>query len=219
MDWHTEILSHAQRTVLSSIAPALTGQAFYLAGGTALALIFGHRRSVDLDWFRTAPIEDPLALAAEFGEAGVVATVTGTARNTLYLDVNGVRVSVIRYRYPLLNPIVRMDEFSCDLASVEDLACMKLSAIVGRAEKKDYVDLAAIASQGYDLGTLLSAYQRKYGGQSIVPPLQALTYFDDAENSASDITEIESPTAWQETKRILHQWVRSLPRDPNLERG
>jgi len=217
-EWHAEILSAAQRVTLSDVAVVLTARNFYLAGGTALVLIFGHRRSVDLDWFTEAPLDDPLALAADIADAGIAASVTTTARNTLYLDVRGVRVSAMRYRYPLLRPVVHSDEFSCDLASVEDIACMKLSAIVGRAEKKDYVDLATIAAHGYDLGALLGMYQNKFGVDSVMPPLQALSYFDDADRNVSDIPALNKPGTWQKTKRTLRQWVRSLPRDLNLER-
>ena len=217
-EWHAEILSDAQRIALSDIAVVLSARNFYLAGGTALALIFGHRRSIDLDWFTEAALDDPLALAADIADAGIAASVTTTARNTLYLDVHGVRVSAIRYRYPLLHPVIRLEEFSCNLASVEDIACMKLSAIVGRAEKKDYVDLATIAAHGYDLGTLVGMYQSKFGVDSVMPPLQALSYFDDADKDVSDIPALNKPGTWQKTKRILLQWVRSLPHDLSLER-
>lgn len=43
----------------------------YLAGGTALALMFGHRQSVDFDWF--TPVKfDPAELAARLSEIGNV---------------------------------------------------------------------------------------------------------------------------------------------------
>lgn len=217
MQWHTEILSDPQGLALRELAPILTGHDFYLAGGTALALIFGHRRSLDLDWFRVASIDDPLALAADIKDAGASAAVTGTARNTLYLDSYGVKVSAMRYHYPLLNPTMRLDEYSCELASIDDIACMKFSAIVGRAEKKDYFDLATVASRGYNLGTLLGAYQRKFGAGNIASVLQALSYFDDADQSIADIPEINKRGAWREAKRVLQEWVRSLPRDPTVE--
>ena len=46
---HTETLSENTRIVLGKIASV--ARPFYLAGGTALALQFGHRISVDLDFF------------------------------------------------------------------------------------------------------------------------------------------------------------------------
>lgn len=48
---HADILSDAQKKVLSILAKALVDTDFYLAGGTALALQVGHRQSIDFDWF------------------------------------------------------------------------------------------------------------------------------------------------------------------------
>jgi len=68
------------------------------------------------------------------------------------------------------------------------------------------------------LGALLGMYQNKFGVDSVMPPLQALSYFDDADRNVSDIPALNKPGTWQKTKRTLRQWVRSLPRDLNLER-
>jgi len=59
-----EALGRQQRSLLPRLAPLARQHGFYLAGGTALALQIGHRRSVDFDWFREDPIDDPLRLAA-----------------------------------------------------------------------------------------------------------------------------------------------------------
>ena len=61
MTWHPEVLARRQERVLSEIGPLLTRRGFYLAGGTAVALHLGHRRSVDLDWF-TAGKLDPVRI-------------------------------------------------------------------------------------------------------------------------------------------------------------
>ena len=52
MDLHLEVLNQSRRELL----PLMSGwkEKFYLAGGTALALQLGHRRSYDLDFFTTA---------------------------------------------------------------------------------------------------------------------------------------------------------------------
>jgi len=45
------ILPPAQQAVLERLSGLDEVRSFYLAGGTALALQLGHRRSVDLDFF------------------------------------------------------------------------------------------------------------------------------------------------------------------------
>ena len=52
--WNT--ITDNMRLVLTGFSQSEIGARFYLAGGTALALQIGHRRSVDLDFF--SPTED-----------------------------------------------------------------------------------------------------------------------------------------------------------------
>ena len=50
-EWHREVISDATEAVLRSLRDAKVLDRFYLAGGTGLALRFGHRLSRDLDFF------------------------------------------------------------------------------------------------------------------------------------------------------------------------
>ena len=49
MNLHWEAAPTGMRDVLSSVSAALVGTDFYLAGGTALALLEEHRISEDLE--------------------------------------------------------------------------------------------------------------------------------------------------------------------------
>ncbi|HEY3116114.1 MAG TPA: nucleotidyl transferase AbiEii/AbiGii toxin family protein, partial [Chloroflexota bacterium] len=133
-----------------------------LVGGTALALYFGHRHSVDLDWFTGERIADPIRLAQDIRDEGV-SLVTGQIElGTLYSSVSGVRVSFLEYRYPLLEPLTSWPEFGCLLASLDDLACMKLSAVAQRGSKKDFVDIYALGLNHRPVQDMLRLYQQKY---------------------------------------------------------
>jgi hypothetical protein len=122
----------------------MTAQQFYLGGGTALAIHLGHRRSVDFDWFTQEHITDPLRLAQDLNDQGIVFVTRSIERGTLHGSVSGVQVSFLEYRYPLLQPLVAWPMFGCTLASPEDLACMKLSALAQRGAKKDFIDIYAL---------------------------------------------------------------------------
>ncbi len=63
MTFHPEVLTARQRRLLARIGPPVTREGFYLAGGTAIAILLGHRRSDDLDWFTGEPLGDALLLA------------------------------------------------------------------------------------------------------------------------------------------------------------
>ena len=137
---HWEALEPRARTAFDLVSRALAGGDYYLADGTALALMEGHRVSVDLDVFteRLPDTEDVLGLLR--GHIPQL-SVTSVSAGTVYLDVLGVQVSVIEYRYPLLGPTVSSDTDAVRLANRDDIAAMKLSAVANRGSRKDFVDL------------------------------------------------------------------------------
>jgi hypothetical protein len=188
------------------MGPPVTQRRFYLAGGTALAAQLGHRRSVDLDWFTEERLVDPLMLGQELREEGVSFVTGQVARGTLHGMVSGVRASFLEYRYPLLEPTVSWPEFECSLASLPDLACMKLSAVSQRGARKDFVDIYALVERYQPLTKLLGLYQQKYSVADIAHVLYGLAYFDDAENER--MPKMLWPVNWRTMKKSIQQWVR-----------
>ena len=160
---------------------------FVLYGGTALALHFGHRQSVDFDFFGSRTFEPRDLLAALPFLAG--ATITQQAPNTLgvIIDRNGpVSLSffgvpaVARLRPPRIAP-----ETGLRIASLLDLAATKAAVVQQRAEAKDYIDIDAILSDGrIDLATALAAAKALYGPQfNPLGTLKALCFFADGDLS------------------------------------
>jgi hypothetical protein len=205
---HEEVLAEAQRRVLRAVGPTVSAAGFYLVGGTAVALRLGHRQSVDLDWFRPDPIEDPLALVGELGVGGPRWHVEGLAPGTLHARVDGVAVSLLRYTYPLLAPLLDWPEYGCRLASLEDLGCMKLAAIAQRGAKKDFFDLHALLRAGQTLPQLLQAFARKYSDADPAPVLVGLCYFDDADLDP-DPVRLTAP-AWATVREEIRQATLSV---------
>jgi hypothetical protein len=142
---HREALGRSQRSLLPRLAPLARQHGFYLAGGTALALQLGHRRSVDFDWFREDPIDDPLRLAADVRAAGLRFETDRVEKGTLHGQASGVRVSFLEYGYPLLRPLREVEGLR--LAALEDIAAMKLAAVAQRGSKKDFVDVFALGGR------------------------------------------------------------------------
>ncbi|HEY7213209.1 MAG TPA: nucleotidyl transferase AbiEii/AbiGii toxin family protein [Thermoanaerobaculia bacterium] len=106
MNLHGEILAERQKKALRLLGPSTASRDFYLAGGTAVALYLGHRHSVDLDWFVQASFGDPSHLAGDLREQGVPLKTGHMARGTLYGSIQGVRVSFIEFRYPMLDRLL-----------------------------------------------------------------------------------------------------------------
>jgi Nucleotidyl transferase AbiEii toxin, Type IV TA system len=205
-------MSSAQQAVLRRLGPVAAHRGFYLAGGTAVALRLGHRRSLDLDWFTGDPLADPQALAGILRQEGVPLRVLSTDAGTLHVEVDGVRLSFLEYRYPLLRPTELWSEFGCRLAAVDDLSCMKLSALAGRGARKDFLDVWALARAGPDLPAMLDAYRRKFAVDDVGHVIMSLTYFDDADDE--EPPDMIWDTPWEDVKRMLEGWVRDL-----VERG
>ena len=95
MTIHLETVSDEQREAIRLLAPLLTSRQMYLAGGTSVALQLGHRRSVDLNWFSSQPIADPMALARDLRSADVPFETGSVDRGALHGQVLGVPVSLL----------------------------------------------------------------------------------------------------------------------------
>jgi hypothetical protein len=205
MSFHPEILTVRQQRTLRLLGPAVSARGFYLGGGTAIAIQLGHRRSVDFDWFLEGRISDPLLLARELQDEVPFVT-SGIEPRTLFGTLNGVRVSFFEFRYPSLAPGLPWPDYGCRLASLQDLACMKLSALVQRGSKKDFVDLFALGKEGVPLREMLTWYQARFGVEDIGHVLYALAYFDDAD--AERMPGMHWKVGWKDVKDAIRSWTR-----------
>jgi hypothetical protein len=207
MTWHPEVLAVRQRRVLAQVGPLLARRGFYLGGGTAVALHLGHRRSVDLDWFTTAALPDPLGLALYLREQGIAFVTGQVAPGTLHGSVRGVRRSFLEYRYPLLAALRRWRGGS-RIAARADLAAMKLAAVAQRGAKKDFVDVFALGSRSGSLRRMLRCYREKYAVEDLAHVLYSLAYFDDADRER--MPRLLWDVNWRFVKETIRRWLRKV---------
>ena len=124
--------------LLKSLQSMTMFQGLRLVGGTALALQLGHRKSIDLGLFGTIEA-DPLEIREALEESHTVSVVKESKNIHIYL-VDGVKVNFVNYRYPWIDePIIDSD---ITLASIKDIAAMKIAAVIGRGTKKDFIDIS-----------------------------------------------------------------------------
>ncbi len=176
MTMHYEILDDARRALLPVFETFRSR--FYLAGGTSLALQIDHRDSIDFDFFTVEPF-DTAALFSECIEtfAGHSLLKTQDEKNTLGIIIDGaVSVSFMTFPYAMVRPLVESGNLA--LASIEDIACMKFSAITSRSTMKDYVDLYFILNL-FPLAELLDLAAQKMPTLDRNLILKSLVYFDD----------------------------------------
>lgn len=205
--FHFEVLSNRQRRLLSLIAPVLAARNFYLGGGTAIALQLGHRRSLDFDWFTADEFDDLDAVISDLRSAVAGVSIVEIAPRTIHATVSGVKVSMLGYRHPLLKPMERWRDLSLSLASLADLAAMKLSAIVSRGAKRDFVDVYAVAQKSLGLPAMLDCYRKKYQTDDMSHVLYALSHFTEAD------LERTPKLLWKTNWRSIKLGVSKLVKD------
>jgi hypothetical protein len=169
---------------------AATPQNFTLYGGTALALRFGHRISVDFDFFSNDPCDPDILLKTipylKNSERVIVAPDTLTCR----IDREGP-VLVSFFGNLGLGQVAERDRIwnmPLYAASLLDLAGTKAAVIQKRAELKDYRDIDALLQHGLDLPTILAAGSIVYGADfNPLITLKALCYFDDVAGISAEV--------------------------------
>lgn len=188
-----------------SVQPELQGMR--LVGGTSLALQYGHRQSVDLDFFGRPSVcqDDILSMIEKMGTCKL----RSRTKNILQLIVNGVMIDIVDYsQYSWIDKPVCEDGLI--LASPKDIAALKINAIEGRGSRKDFIDVYLLL-QHYSLEELLKYYSQKYPNYSIFRALLSLTYFDDAENEA--MPKMFIPNSWDEIKNHIADVVRKYQQE------
>jgi len=192
------------RQVLRKIREAQVLENFYLAGGTALSLILGHRKSIDLDFFSSSFPKFEILMAKL---KTLNPKVINQDKGTLDLYIDDVKVSFLEYKYPLVGDFLEFDQVK--VASLEDIACMKLSAISSRGSKKDFIDLYFIL-QKFSLGELLALFEKKFKGVNYQMShiLKSLVYFEEAEKQPDP--EFLVDVDWNEVKSFLEGKVKEL---------
>ncbi len=169
-----------------------------LAGGTSLALQYGHRKSIDLDLFGEFTM-DTIMLSSHLGSIGEVKILQNLQHIKSYL-IDGIKVDIVNYPYPWIGPLLSIDQIR--LASDRDIGAMKLAAITGRGAKKDFFDLYFLLKR-FTLRELLSFYNQKYMDGSAFMVIKSLVYFEDAEADVDPVQLI--PASWSDVKSsIVH---------------
>lgn len=176
-----------------------------LVGGTALALQYGHRISVDLDFFFYNTEPDFLAIIKDIKHQGYKLEIRKQSSSIIIAMIDNIKVDFVFYPYPWID-IAKTDSMVC-MATDKEIAAMKLSAITNRGSKKDFIDLYYLL-KNYTLEQMLAFYSNKYNDGSQFMVIKSLTYFDDADTEASPILT-DKTIHWDTIKnKILNETIK-----------
>lgn len=167
-----------------------------LVGGTSLALQIGHRKSIDIDLFGKLSIDYNI-LVDELKSIGQVIPLRNS-KNIHTFTINEIKVDLVNYEYSWLTEKIISDNIY--LATIEDIAAMKLNAIIGRGSKKDFIDLFFILKK-YNLNEIIKFYNKKYHDGSIFLVLKSLVYFEDAD--IEEMSYMFDEITWDEIKSTI----------------
>lgn len=186
---YTQTVAPKTLELLNQLMHDTTFDSFLLVGGTSLSLQLGHRISIDLDLFSNQTFDEQKL--AEYLRTKYRFELDFIDKETVKGEIDGVKIDCIAHKYPWLTAPIETDGIR--LARYEDLAAMKLNAIVGNGTRiKDYIDIAFMSTK-MTLNQMLTAYQLKYKSNGVMA-LKAIAYFDDI--------NFEEPIAMLDTNKF-----------------
>jgi predicted nucleotidyltransferase component of viral defense system len=202
---HYETVLPGTFTLLKALSKLDSFQKFSLVGGTALSLRYGHRHSEDLDFFSNENFDRQLIIEEliKIYNNQFIHQETGF-KKSLFCSIKDVKVDVVYYPHPLIRPLINEDDII--FYSDEDIAAMKIQAILGRGKKKDFWDLALLLEK-HGLANIIDWHTEKFPNQMLLISIpQTITYFDDAENSPNP--ECLLGLSWEDVKNKIRSAVR-----------
>lgn len=208
---HRECFSEKGWEVFNALRELVEMLDATLAGGTALALQLGHRISYDLDFFTQQDFRVDAAISA-IRKTGLPFRVTSEGDGTLNAEVDGIKVSLLRFDHPFLETPLKLD--GIPVASILDIAAMKVIAISQRGLKRDFIDLYFIL-QEKPFHRIAEHMVERFGPER-VPPVhigKSLVHFADAEGNPEPAYIKGKAVKWDLVKKFFRQHVKQLVLD------
>lgn len=207
---HWETVTDELRASLRFIGRQAFSESFYLAGGSAVALRLGHRRSVDLDFFSLSDnVERLMRTRIMAALAPLKPSAIEDHDGNLHVRIGGLRAAFQSYHYPLLEPTDELEGVA--VASIADLGSMKLDAVMSRGRRRDFYDLYAI-DQRMPLSTVIERATEKYAHfrDFELSAVEALGLFHVADSDLQPDLLVDLP--WPVVREHFAEFVRQQAR-------
>jgi hypothetical protein len=189
----------------------------YLAGGTAVAARLHHRESRDLDFFYHEDAVDLEELQRALENTGKFA-VTGEAPGTLRGLYDKTKVEFLHADLVRPQKLIKPTDDLAGLrvASLPDLAAMKLKVIGDRGELRDYFDLKVIEQVGGltiedGFSYFLERFNVSREHESVTHIIRGLGYLEDVDEDEMLPAEKSELAAWWKARQA--RLVKNLSRD------
>ncbi len=204
-----QVLSKSAKDSLALLGESGLLKDAYLAGGTALALQLGHRRSYDFDFFTPKKFNEKILLR-NFAALPLNFQLEQSSWGTILGYLDKTRFSLFFYDYPLLDNPHKF--LGINVIGLKDIAPMKLAAISDRGTRRDFIDLYFILAveKIFTLQKTLNLYDRKFKvlRQNKTHLLKSLVYFEDAEKDK--MPKMIKNVDWTGVKKFFEKEVKII---------
>lgn len=175
---HTEVLAKKQLELLP-LLKEFSGH-FGLAGGTAIALHIGHRRSIDFDLFSNKEFVNDHVERTLLSK-GRISRVLVDRKGEYTVVVNGVKATFLYFPFK----IAFKENFNdIPVADLLTLSALKAYALGRRAKWKDYVDFYFIFRHFLNIEQVVTKAKSIFRTAFNEKLFRAqLSYFDDVDRS------------------------------------
>ena len=205
-----EVIDKNRYNILKKVIEKISLENYYLAGGTALALQTGIIESFDFDFFIQTEFDENL-LIQELEEIGKL-EVTVCRKGTVHAILNGVQLTFLYFKNNLVADKIEVENVKgLYLASIKDIAIMKLIAISQRGTKKDFFDLYYICNNfNITITDILKMLKEKYDENKVnyAHIIQSLAYFEDAEDE--NLPKVFIDYNWEKIKEYYIKEQRKI---------
>ncbi|KHG32857.1 MULTISPECIES: nucleotidyl transferase AbiEii/AbiGii toxin family protein [Sulfurospirillum] len=158
---------------------------YVLVGGSALTLHLCHRKSEDLDFFTYDDVFDKEKIFF-FIKSFEQKEIINQTNEQIDVLLDGVKVTFFNAKWSFLKPIMKQ---KLNIASIEQIAAMKVNVLFLRAKYRDYYDLYFLVKEGMSLKHIFKVSEKIVEGVTFKLFVVALLYIDDIEDD--DIRYLE----------------------------
>ena len=200
---HTETVDRSTLELLIKVQQKEYLKGFYLVGGTALSLLMGHCKSVDIDLFSIHGFD--VGQMLENLSADFPFNLFFSANNTIKGSIDQVQIDILAYRYPMIGEPMILENIS--ILSFEDIIAMKLNAIsVSGQQVKDFIDIYYLLDK-YSVEEMIGFYKKKYSQYNEVNVLKSLCWFEDVDLSDWPILLKNPNLKWGTVKKRIKEFT------------
>ena len=204
---HFETVESGTFSLLKELLEVPELRDFSLVGGTALSLLMGHRKSIDLNLFCNLPFDNEVVingLKLKFGDRLFIEN--KGPKFAIFCYIDEIKVDLVKHHLLLIRPLQVIENIR--MYSTENIMAMKIQAIPGRGKKKDFWDIAELL-QHYSVQDFINFHQKKYSKQNLLISVpQTFTYFADADES-EDPVSLKGQT-WKSVRSFISRKVRDF---------